>query len=247
MPTECPNKRINLREVFLGLQQQMIATLALTRQAVEHPGTKGASTEAHWLKMLNGYLPKRYCATSAFIVDVVGNISDQIDVVIYDQHYSPFLFNQENARYIPAESVYAVLEVKQGLNASNIEYAGLKASSVRRLKRTSAPIPHAGGRFEPKDPPYILAGLLTYSSDWNPAFGTPLDEAFGRANADERIDIGCVLQAGSFVVDYSGERPRSHMSAPETALMFFFLRLLGRLQSVGTVAAMDLEEYSHIL
>jgi hypothetical protein len=38
--------------------------------------------------------------------------------------------------YIPAESVYAVFEVKQDVKG-NIDYAAQKVESVRRLKRTS--------------------------------------------------------------------------------------------------------------
>lgn len=38
--------------------------------------------------------------------------------------------------YIPAESVYAVFEVKQDVEG-HIEYAAKKVESVRKLKRTS--------------------------------------------------------------------------------------------------------------
>ena len=72
------------------------------------------------------------------MIDCKGNISDEIDMVIYDQQYSPFLFNRDTSLFIPAESVYAVLEIKQDLNKKHIEYAGRKASSVRLLHRTSA-------------------------------------------------------------------------------------------------------------
>ena len=110
-------KSVNLRQVFLRLQEQMIAGLSTNREVIQHPGTKGAATELHWLKMLNDYLPKRYQADSAVVLDSKGRISDQIDVVIYDRQYSPFLFNQDNALYIPAESVYAAFEVRQSVSA----------------------------------------------------------------------------------------------------------------------------------
>lgn len=247
MTQETEHKSIDLREVFLGLQEEMISALATNRAAIAHPGTKGAATEARWLAMLGHYLPRRYCATSAFVVDVEGRISDQIDIVIYDQHYSPFLFNRDGARYVPAESVYAVFEVKPSLNAVNVAYAAAKALSVRTLRRTSASIVHAGGKYEPKVPPRILAGLLSSEAEWKPAFGDPLREALTNLATNEQLDLVCVLQEGSVSAAYSGIAIEIETSASDTALIFFFLRLLARLQSVGTVAAMDLDEYSRIL
>jgi hypothetical protein len=247
MTRETEHKSIDLRDVFLGLQREMIAALATNRTAIQHPGTKGVATEAQWLAMLEHYLPRRYCATSAFVVDVEGCVSDQIDIVIYDQHYSPFLFNRDGAKYVPAESVYGVFEVKPSLNAANVAYASAKAASVRTLRRTSAPIVHAGGKYEPKIPPRILAGLLASEAEWKPAFGDPLREALTTVAPDEQLDLVCVLQEGSFSASYSGAATEIETCAPDVALIFFFLRLLARLQSVGTVAAMDLDEYSRIL
>src|SRR5208282_2750568 len=141
---ETTPKKIDLNKVFLGLQEQMIAALSTDREIIRHPATKGTATELHWLRMLGDYLPKRYSVDNAFVLDCEGNLSDQIDVVIYDRQYSPFLFNQDGAKHVPAESVYAVLELKQELNGANVLYAAEKAASVRRLRRTIAPIPHAG-------------------------------------------------------------------------------------------------------
>jgi hypothetical protein len=159
---------VDLRRIFLGLQSEMIATLSATREIVHHPGTKGTASELHWLTMLRSYLPERYVVDNALVLDCDGNLSDQIDVVIYDRQYSPFLFNQNFVKYIPAESVYAALEVRQEIDSGNVEYAGEKVASVRRLRRTTVPIPHAAGVHEAKKPGSILGGLLTLASSWKP-------------------------------------------------------------------------------
>ena len=78
------SKHVSLRSLFLGLQEQMIATHTTNHRAIAHPGTKGDAAEVHWLKMLQDYLPARYCATRAFVLDSNGNLSQQIDIVIYD-------------------------------------------------------------------------------------------------------------------------------------------------------------------
>ena len=77
------------------------------------------------------------------------------------------LFNQSGVEYIPAESVYAVFEVKQILNSSNIVYAQQKIESVRKLKRTSTKILHAGGTFEPMEPKWIIGGVITLTSTYD--------------------------------------------------------------------------------
>jgi hypothetical protein len=246
MPEATINK-IDLRKIFLGLQGQMIATLSAEREIIQHPTTKGTATELHWLKMLGDYLPKRYCADNTFVLDCEGSLSQQIDVVIYDRQYSPFLFNQDGAKYVPAESVYAVLEVKPEFNAANVAYAAEKAESVRRLRRTSAPIPHAGGKFDPIVPPPLLAGILTLDSEWKPAFGKPFAESISGLSTAQLLDVGCVLRAGGFDIQYGDSVPEIVGGSPETALIFFFLRLLARLQGVGTVAALDFTEYGKAL
>ena len=56
----------------------------------------------------------------------------------------------ENETIIPAESVYAVFEAKQAANAGLVAYAQEKVASVRRLHRTSLPIPYAKGVYPAK-------------------------------------------------------------------------------------------------
>ena len=226
----------------------MIATLKANRATIGHAVTKGAVTELQWLATLKKYLPERYCADSAFVLDAGGRISQQIDVVIYDRHYSPFLFHEEGVKYVPAESVYAVMEIRQHMDASELAYAGEKAASVRRLRRTSVPITHAGGQFPPKDPPPILAGLLTLNSRLKPAFGEPFENGIAALAPLARLDLGCVLQQGGFEVVYSYDaKPDVFSSSPDTALIFFFVRLLDRLQAMGTVPALDFKMYGRVL
>ena len=231
-----------LRERFLLLQKELEARLAANR-SIEHGGEMGAATEEGWRSMLGDYLPKRYCVAKAFVIDSDGNRSEQIDLVIHDQQYSPFLFKQDGALFIPAESVYAVFEIKQHLTREDVEAAVQKAASVRKLHRTSIEITHAGGKFPARPPIDILAGLLCFDSRWRPAFGQPFLSAITKDREKGRLDFCCALRRGSVEVDHSSAEPRLMRSAPDAALIFFFLRLLERLQGVGTVPAIDLRRY----
>ncbi len=232
-------KKVDLREIFLGLQRQMRAKLSLNKKILTHPVSKGDASELEWLDMLGSYLPARYKAEKAFVIDCEGKVSDQIDIVIFDRHYSPFLLRQNGATYVPAESVYAVIEVKPTLNPASIKYTANKASSVRRLKRTSAPIIHAGGKIDKTKKPFeILAGLLTI----NGSCTSSVKKEVKKLSENERVHFGCSLSSGAFIVNY-GDTPRFEESGSDDGLVFFFLKLLSSLQSVGTVPAMVIEEY----
>jgi hypothetical protein len=201
-----------------------------------------------WIKVLEDHLPKRYRINKAFIVDSNGELSDEIDIVIYDRQYTPILFTKERQHIIPAESVYAVFEVKQELNKSNMEYAGAKAESVRLLERTSVSIAHAGGEFQPRPPIPIIAGILTYKSSWNPPFGEPFKSCVRESDYQKRLDLGCIVESGSFDVEYlvNGAISISTSDSVE-GLAHFFIRLLHRLQCVGTVTAIDYNKYAKAL
>jgi hypothetical protein len=236
-----------LRERFLLLQENLASCLKMDR-SIHHEGEKGMASEVGWRDMLADYLPRRYSVAKAFVIDSRGEQSQQLDLVLHDRQFSPFLFNQNGALYIPAESVYAVFEVKQWLDKATLRDAGEKAASVRNLHRTSAPIRWAGGEEKPRPPIPILAGLLCFGSLWNPPFGDPLRAALEELSTPERLDLVCALTHGSFEVRYpSGNSPAIDLSAPETALIFFFLRLLERLQAVATVPAMEIREYARAL
>jgi hypothetical protein len=190
-----------------------------------------------WLELLQRYLPQRYQAATAHVVDSQGNFSQQIDVVVFDRQYSPFIFNYQGQTIIPAESVYAAFEAKQAINAELVGYAQNKVASVRRLKRTSLPIPHAGGTFPPKPLIPILGGILAFESDWSPAFGQPLADALATDDADGVLDFGCVAAHGYFFRDQQSGAIETHIAGkPATGFLF---RLISQLQFSGTVPMID--------
>ena len=74
--------------------------------------------------------------------------------------------DQSQHRFIPAEAVYAVFEVKPQINKDTLKYAAEKAKSVRALKRTSISIRHAGGEFPAKPTFKIISGIISDRVDW---------------------------------------------------------------------------------
>jgi hypothetical protein len=234
----------SLPELLGGLHDDIQNRLATARKTFGHPGTKGDASEHVWLEMLHIYLPQRYQVASAHVVDSHGTFSEQIDVVVFDRQYSPFIFHFEGQTIIPAESVYAAFEAKQAINADQVSYAQKKIASVRRLHRTSLPIPHAGGIYPPKPLPHILGGLLTFESDWSPALGQPLTDALGGGEPDGRLELGCVAAHGTFGCDANDCYMITPQGKPATAFLF---ELITRLQSTATVPMIDIHAYAQWL
>ena len=101
----------SLKQLYSALQSEMIAKANFST-VLNHPTDKGDNAEDSWVSWFNEYFPKRYNAAKATIIDSRGAVSNQIDVVLYDAQYSYLAFNNNGILYVPAESVYAVFEVK---------------------------------------------------------------------------------------------------------------------------------------
>ena len=229
-------------------QKTLLTALDKDSKVHDHPTDLGDATELDWKCALGDFLPERYQIDKARVLDANDEISEQIDLVIFDRQYCPlWLKGEGTSHYIPAESVYAALEVKQNLDKQNMEAASDKLESVRKLHRTSAPVVHAGGRIdETKEPFPIIGGILASRSDWkDPPLGEAFEKALNSGPADRQLDIGCALKHGAFDVvrDEHGE-VWINRSAPDVSLIFFLLRLFTRLQSLGTVPAIDLGLYA---
>jgi hypothetical protein len=235
----------NLADLFASMHDDMKS--ALNKAAIaSHPVAKGDGTEGSWLSLLQTHLPFRYKATKGFVIDARDNVSDQIDIIIHDRQFSPLIWEHEGQVYLPAESVYAVLEVKQELSRAHIDYAGRKVASVRRLHRSSLPVRHAGGTYPARVPFDILGGLVTTRQSWT---SDPDHAAFVAALRDhggeQALNLGCVAREFSFDAQWSGGALTGvEVSSDGAALLWFFLRLLHRLQGLATVPALDLNAYA---
>jgi hypothetical protein len=234
----------SLPQLLAGLHNDIENRLAIARKSFGHPVTKGDASERVWLELLKTYLPHRYQAETAHAVDSAGVFSQQIDIVIFDRQYSPLIFRFEGQLIVPAESIYAVFEAKQTINAAQVAYAQEKVASVRALHRTSLPIPHAGGTYDPRPLTPILGGLLTFESDWTPPLGKPLEEALQNGDPAGRLDLGCIAAHGAYALDPSGALILSPQGKPAAA---FLLELIARLQAVATVPMIDIRAYARWL
>ena len=261
-------RKIDIKSLFNGLQNQMNAKLSTNRAFITHAGSKGDSLENAWIEWLRAYLPNRYSVDKAIVIDHKGNTSEQIDVVIYDNWFTPFIFSQNGMYYIPAEGVYAIFEVKPDIagfsdGVSNIEYAGKKIESVRELLRTSTNMINSGRKLRPRPLTKIVGGILCSTNSYTHNDNHTLEKHLkGQCNL-RSIDLGCIADYGGFFVDYEPSEEISEIgqdkylefyeerifkelcfSKTENSLITFFMQLTRYLQqAIGTVAAINLQSY----
>lgn len=224
------NKPINIQKLFSALDDEMRLKLSNKIDEITHPGSKGTETELNWTGLLRTYLPERYKVSNGFVVDHEGNISDQIDIIIYDRHFTPFIFHGETVVYVPAEGVYAVFEVKPDFSKAHFDYAVEKLQSVRELKRTSANFAHIGGS-DKKQLFDIIGGLLTATNT--------SDNKFDELDNQTDLSIVVSLAAGVKVI-HDGLVEKNNN---ENILSFFLLKLIERMRALGSVPALEVDKY----
>lgn len=233
-----------LQKAFASEQRKLAANLQASSDSITHNGDMGEVNELFFIETLRRYLPDRYTVEKAIILDSRGNTTDSIDVVVFDRQYTPTLLDNDKHRYVPAEAVYAVFECKPTINKGYLEYAADKAASVRRMHRTSVEIPHAGDKpYPPKRQIELVAGIVALNIEWADGFGEAFSRIHQELQCDRQLNCGLAVSGASFDT-FDG----TYTFGPkDNALVFFLFRLLKRLQSVGTVPAVDWAAYAQQL
>src|SRR5262245_30072371 len=230
-----------LRESFATEQECLVSKLKSSNR-ITHAGDRGEVNEQHFIEFLRKYLPNRYTVEKGIVLDSEGNVSDSIDVVVFDRQYTPTLLDNDKHRYVPAEAVYAVFECKPTIDRGYLEYAADKAASVRRQKRTSVEIYTANGKLSPKRHFEIVAGILALEVDWKDGLGESFREVHTRLSKEGSIDCGFAASGACF--DTFAGPGAFTFGPPENALAHFAFRLLWKLQSLATVPAVDWMAYA---
>ena len=243
-----------LREALALEQEVLIRQLQLSFQSITHSGTMGDVNEEHFIRFLRRTLPRRYGVEQGIVIDCHGATSEQIDIVIYDPQYTPPLLDQQNHRYILAEAVYAVLEVKPEINKTYLTYAADKARSGRLLHRTSVPIPHAGGRYAAKPLFPILGGIVASRVEWSDGLhSSAFANSLASLQGNQTLSVGVALEDRAFDLAYDTfnlqltHGPLSLSTSKQGSLAWFLFNLLKRLQDLGTCPAVDWHQYREVL
>ncbi len=95
---------------------QSIANAISDQLQIETPNhhvTSGTSRELIWLEVFTNMVPKKFkLEQSVFIIDSFGEVSAEVDIAIYDEQYTPYVFNYGCIKFIPIEAVSVAIQSK---------------------------------------------------------------------------------------------------------------------------------------
>jgi hypothetical protein len=170
---------------------------------VQHHGSKGSVREHDLLSFLTRYLPDNVrAAGSAEIVSSDGQTSGQMDIVIYDPTAPP-LFARGGYRILPAECVYAVIEVKSHLGAAELRRSIETIGRLKRIPKTCyfpelfQRQPHLYGKTYDGFFP-TLGFIFAYGSNDLLNMSEDFIKMLRTQPYEERIDAVWVLGKGSY-------------------------------------------------
>lgn len=100
-----------LYENYENIEKSIVNQLLL--DAPNHQLTTGTYREDVWRSLFEKIIPKKFCIDQGvFIIDSNGNISDEVDLAIFDEQYTPYIFNYGKIKFIPIEAVAVVIQCK---------------------------------------------------------------------------------------------------------------------------------------
>jgi hypothetical protein len=98
-----------------------------------HPGEFGTYREAITKKFVRNVIPGGFEIDQGFVINSLGDISTQCDIVIYDSIRTPFIRSKELQRFFPVEPIAAIGEVKTVLTAAKFNEALLKLAKTKEI------------------------------------------------------------------------------------------------------------------
>ena len=103
---------------------------------LSHPGEFGTYREGIVRDFLQSFLPQRLAIDTGFVVNALGEISGQIDLIIYDPSLTPPLESKNRQKFFPVETVIAAGEVKSDVNRDQFTDALIRISKVKEIRST---------------------------------------------------------------------------------------------------------------
>jgi hypothetical protein len=122
-------------ELLRAAAKVLRADFERIRQTVPHSGERGLETELLFNQFLNEHLPKRFSATRGFVVDTDGEMSPQLDSIVYDRLDALTFKGGEQNLIVPHDNVAAVVQVKSRLDGKELKSAAENIAAVKRLEK----------------------------------------------------------------------------------------------------------------
>lgn len=116
---------------YVELERSMVSQLYFKYK--NHGSTIGGFREDIWRELFVQMVPKKFVVEqSVFIMDSNGQVSPEVDLVIFDEIYTPYIFRKGRLKFIPIEAVAVAVECK----SSSACYDRLKiwTNTIKQLK-----------------------------------------------------------------------------------------------------------------
>lgn len=223
------------------LEEKLIAELNFARSLVAHSGERGRIVELTMQKFLEQHLPEAFGITTGFAIDHKGQLSKQIDLIVYSKSQCPFFFN-EGISVLPVEAVILAVEVKTKMDRREFEDTRQKARSLIGLDR-SAILPSNSDRVNP------MAGSDGFHMPL--VLGVSLDSVdmkeLIKSFSGEEIEPIFISMDGNCLMNGVGPsgRPQWEYKIDYPAAMFVLMSTMMVTQS--NLATIDISKYLKVL
>jgi hypothetical protein len=101
---------MNRKEIFEIHKKQLSLAIQGIRLAIAHNAVKGAEAEASFRQLMSRFLPRRYKLSSGFVINGE-KVSNQHDLVVYDDFCNAPVYLGGNSGVFLGGSVYGVIEM----------------------------------------------------------------------------------------------------------------------------------------
>ncbi|MBM4031858.1 MAG: hypothetical protein FJ291_08750 [Planctomycetes bacterium] len=184
---------------FRALSREMRARFEAARVGGKHSIEKGMRVEQVLRDFLVAHLPARYGVSRGEIAAHNGQLSHQVDIVIYDALDAPLLSHTDTSTIFPAEAVYAAIEVKRVIQRSDIDVIVENIASVKALPRSAIVREHEGHRLRSihRENPAIFGAAFAFGGGKIKQTLVPrLHRDHSRIPRSQWTDCICILDKG---------------------------------------------------
>jgi len=187
----------------LRMAEQRLSLDAAGAENFEHHGLKGNERSAALGEFLGQHLPTVFAVGKGEAIDFRDNRTGELDLFVYDRSTAAPIQSSSESALVPAEAVYAVIEVKSVLTQDELNKCMEAAKRVRALRPFKAvflPAATDGKVFENhyRCPYYVFAYRSNLSAhDWAQKEFDRVKKAALSAHCDiDLIDRVFVLDRG---------------------------------------------------
>lgn len=107
---------------------------------VSHGTTIGGFREDIWREMFEQIVPKKFVIEqSVFLMDSGGRVSNEVDLAIFDETYTPYIFRYGRLKFIPIEAVAVAIECKStSLSPENLKNWAESVAALKTVRNSYA-------------------------------------------------------------------------------------------------------------